>query len=215
MQERFRRTEEPRSVTSHQWPVCASPGRRRRAGAKCEDMRGVWLAFALWAEPGAAAAFAPGCVACQATAVRRASARMLEPPFKLPYEVPPMPKVFSDYEWDDSYPGTFKPGKRKEDWSTDDVFELWKDRENPNAIEMPRDELWAVPLAPPEDILSWLDRIGLLDDAPEEEPAVKVAESSLLEEEFDLEDGESDAELAISSMLEAPKESGATMSDFL
>ena len=39
---------------------------------------------------------------------------MVEPPFKLPYEVPELPKPYADYEWDDSYPGTFKPGLREE-----------------------------------------------------------------------------------------------------
>jgi hypothetical protein len=89
---------------------------------------------------------------------------MVEPPFQLPYEIPEIPKAYSDYEWDDNYPGTFKPGKREENYPLDKVFELWKDRENPAAIELRTDELWAVPLAPPEDILGWLERIGLLQD---------------------------------------------------
>ena len=147
--------------------------------------------------------------------------RMLEPPFPLPYEVPPLPKAYSDYEWDDSYPGTFKPGKREEMYSTQDVFDLWEGKENPACIELRQDELWAVPTPPPEDILSWLDRIGLLSDEGEEtddgQEKEITADSSLLDDEFDLEDGEDGegAEVAINDQILETKESGATMSDFL
>ena len=46
----------------------------------------------------------------------------------------------------------------------DEVLEEWKDKENPACMELPQDQLWQVPLAPPEDILSWLKRIGLLEE---------------------------------------------------
>ena len=47
-----------------------------------------------------------------------------------------------------------------------------------------------VPLAPPEDILSWLTRIGLLEveDGVAEEDDGFGAADSLLEDEFDLDD---------------------------
>ena len=46
-----------------------------------------------------------------------------------------------------------------------------------------------VPLAPPEDILSWLKRIGLLEEekVEEEEEALSRGDS-LLDDEFDLDD---------------------------
>ena len=48
-----------------------------------------------------------------------------------------------------------------------------------------------VPLAPPEDILSWLKRIGLLEEekVEEEEEALSRGDS-LLDDEFDLDDEE-------------------------
>ena len=50
--------------------------------------------------------------------------------------------------------------------------------------------LLQVPLAPPEDILSWLTRIGLLEveDAVAEEDDGFGQADSLLEDEFDLDD---------------------------
>ena len=47
-----------------------------------------------------------------------------------------------------------------------------------------------VPLAPPEDILSWLARVGLLEaeDGVAEEDDGFGAADSLLEDEFDLDD---------------------------
>lgn len=147
--------------------------------------------------------------------------RMVEAPFPLPYEMPKQDKVFPDYEWDDDYPGTFKPGKRPEMYSLDDVFALWEGKENPACIELPQDELWEVPTSPPEDILSWLERIGLLDDeAGEGDDTMDKdlsTDSSLLEDEFDLEDGETEGtpELALSEQILDTKEPGVTMSDFM
>jgi hypothetical protein len=63
---------------------------------------------------------------------------------KLPYEVPPLPKPFADYEWDPSFPGTFKPGTRGENQDLDAVLEAWKDRENPACMQLPQDALWQV-----------------------------------------------------------------------
>jgi hypothetical protein len=90
--------------------------------------------------------------------------RMQEPPLPLPYTVPKQAKPFADYEWDDDFPGTMKPGKRRENYELDEVLEAWEGRDNPACLELPQDVLFQVPMAPPEDILSWLERIGLLDD---------------------------------------------------
>ena len=181
-------------------------------------MVSTWLRTAAIAiAVDSAVALAPGCAGCRVAAQghRASHVQMLEPPFKLPYHVPTLPKPYADYVWDDAYPGTLKPGTREEDWSTDDVFKLWENRDNPNSIQLSSDELWAIPLPPPEDILSWLDRIGLLDDDEDADEGGNLADSSLLDEEFDLEEGDADSDLGLGSMLETPKESGATMSDFL
>ena len=63
---------------------------------------------------------------------------------KLPYNVPPLPKPFSDYEYDPSYPGSFKPGTRGENQDLDQVLEDWKDRDNPACMQLAQDELWQV-----------------------------------------------------------------------
>ena len=53
---------------------------------------------------------------------------------------------------------------------------------------LPR-ERKSVPLAPPEDILSWLGRIGLLEEEEaEEEEEISSRGDSLLDDEFDLDD---------------------------
>ena len=152
----------------------------------------------------------PRPVGSGTAAARGMAVRMQEPPFPLPYEVPPLPKAFSDYEWDESYPGTLKPGLRKENRDLDEVMEMWKDKENGNVMELPRDELWQVPLKPPEDILTWLARIGLLDESEDDDPASR-ADSSLLDDEFDL-DGSLDEETVFSGAM---SEDGATISDML
>ena len=143
-------------------------------------------------------------------AVRGAAVRMQDLPFPLPYEVPPLPKPFSDYEWDPTYPGTMKPGLRLENQELDDVLEMWKDKENGNVMELPRDQLWQVPLKPPEDILTWLARIGLLDESEDGDDSTR-ADSSLLDDEFDL-DG---SDVAEEGMFQDPDTDGATMSDTL
>ena len=74
---------------------------------------------------------------------------MQEPPFQLPYDVPKIPKPFSDYEWDPEFPGTFKPGiKNRENYDLEDVLEMWEGRDNPACMQLPQDQLWQVPLAP-------------------------------------------------------------------
>ena len=71
--------------------------------------------------------------------------RMLDvKPEMLGYEVPPMAKPFSDYEWDPTYPGTFKPGQREENRELDDVLEMWEGRDNPACMQLPQDQLWQV-----------------------------------------------------------------------
>ena len=146
---------------------------------------------------------------------RAAAARLQEPPFPLPYSVPPLQKPYSDYVWDDSYPGTLKPGTLKENIDLDEAFEMWEGRENANMMELPQDELWQVPMPPPEDILSWLNRIGLLQETPDEDEE-SLADSSLLDEEFDLDDEDSDSKAPLQdSVIESSQEQGATMSDFM
>jgi hypothetical protein len=143
--------------------------------------------------------------------------RMLESPYKLPYDVPSMPKPFADYEWDDSFPGTFKPGTRRENYELDDVLEMWEGRENPACVEIPQDQLWQVPLPPPEDIVSWLARIGLLeedeDEAGEDGSPTRSGEIEL-GEEFDL-DEDDDAAVKFESDELGGDNIGATLSDNL
>ena len=71
---------------------------------------------------------------------------------------------------------------------------------------LPQDQLWQVPLAPPEDILSWLSRIGLLQTDEPEDGDQAPRGDSLLEDEFDL-DEDGDAVLGVS------EPEGAMMSD--
>ena len=115
---------------------------------------------------------------------------MQEPPSPLPYKVPAYEKPFADYEWDETYPGSFKPGTRSENYDLDVVLEMWEGRENPAAMELPQDQLWQVPLAPPEDILSWLQRIGLMEEKEEGdgEEEENLRTDSLLDDEFDLDE---------------------------
>ena len=143
----------------------------------------------------------PPLLCVDSARLRRALPRMLESPFKLPYEIPKMPKPFSDYEWDDSYPGTFKPGKRRENQDLEEVLEFWEGRPNPAALELPQDVQWQIPQKPPEDILSWLSRIGILADEVDEDQGSEgggaAKGDSLLDDEFDLdEDVEEDAMLS-------------------
>ena len=49
-------------------------------------------------------------------------------------------KVFSDYEWDPDFPGTFKPGLKRENYDFDEVVEMWKDRPNENVMRLHLDE---------------------------------------------------------------------------
>ena len=123
-------------------------------------------------------------------------------PINLPYELPPQPKPFSDYEWDESFPGSFKPGLRGENYDLEDVLEMWEGRDNPACMELPQDQLWQVPLAPPEDILSWLSRIGLLDngEAGQDDEENLGRGDSLLDDTFDLDDVDDDEGTAESGM---------------
>lgn len=127
---------------------------------------------------------------CQPFSPRYAPPQLLDQPLPLPYEIPKMEKPFADYEWDPTFPGSFKPGTRRENRDLDDVLAEWEGKENPACMEMPQDQLWQVPLAPPEDILSWLQRIGLLEDdeAAGEEADFVGRGDSLLEDEFDLDE---------------------------
>lgn len=142
---------------------------------------------------------------------------MQEPPFPLPHEGPAMPNVYSDYEFDPDFPGTMKPGNRLENRELSTVLEEWEDRPNPNCMQLPQDMLIHVPLKPPEEILTWLDRRGLLD-TEEDEDVVPARDVGLIDEEFDLEDDPelSEGEFSVSdSAIIESTEQGATMSDFL
>ena len=58
-----------------------------------------------------------------AASVRCACVRNVEPPFPHPfYDDQPLQKTYSDYEWDPDYPGTLKPGTRKEKYDLDEVM---------------------------------------------------------------------------------------------
>ena len=146
---------------------------------------------------------APVCHAARVS-LRHAAPRLQEPPFELPYDVPGYVKPFPDYEWDPSFPGTFKPGKRGENQDLEDVLKMWEGRDNPACMELPQDQLWQVPLAPAEDILSWLSRIGLLEDdsQAEEEEEERTRGDSLLDDEFDLNDDALMGDVAENSGLE-------------
>ena len=164
-----------------------------------------------------AAAWSPSCQPAAARAhARGAALRMQTPPFPLPYDVPDLPKPYSDYEWDDSYPGTLKPGLRGEGTTTEEVIEMWKDKKNGNVMELPRDQLWQVPLKPPEDILSWLDRIGLLDNSDDDDTP-RGTEANLIDDEFDLDALDETEGLGNEGLagLGPADEPGGTMSDFM
>ena len=71
-----------------------------------------------------------------------------------------------------------------------------------------------LPLKPPEGILEWLDRKGLLsDDEDESGDDLSQEDAGMLDEEFDLEGGDEEA-ITDASLLD-PKDLGATMSDFM
>ena len=84
--------------------------------------------------------------------------------------------------------GKLKPGTLKENINLDEAFEMWE------GLRTQHDgaaagQLWQVPM-PPEDIPSWLNRIGLLQETPDED-VESLADSSLLDDEFDLDDEDS------------------------
>ena len=85
---------------------------------------------------------------------------------------------------------------------------MWEGRDNPACTILPSDELWHVPLGPPEDILSWLQRINLLESSEMvdgEEAAPRG--DSLLEDEFDLDED------ANAGVMGANEPEGVVMSD--
>ena len=143
--------------------------------------------------------------------------RMQEPPTKENdpfYAEVPAPRAFSDYEWDESFPGTLKPGLAKDNYDMDEVMQAWEGKEFEAVLELSMDEQFHVPIKPPERILDWLERVGLLSDEDEDAPQPddeKLSTSGLLDEEFDLE-GE---EMVEPPILDIAKDQGATMSDFL
>jgi hypothetical protein len=75
-------------------------------------------------------------------------------------------------------------------------------------------QLIHIPLKPPEGILEWLDRKGLLSE--EDDGAVEGLpgdDAGMLDEEFDLEESDEDT-ITDASVLD-PTDMGATMSDFM
>ncbi|EOD19330.1 hypothetical protein EMIHUDRAFT_242945 [Emiliania huxleyi CCMP1516] len=117
-------------------------------------------------------------------------------------------KVFSDYEWDPDFPGTFKPGLKRENYDFDEVVEMWKDRPNENTLHLP--------LKPPERILDWLARKGLLSEPEQEGEEGARAESGLLDEEFDLDEADEEGGgMGDAPLIDQKELGGATMSDFL
>lgn len=136
---------------------------------------------ALWSPPSRSLHLRP----------RHASPVLQTPPFTLPYDTIGYEKPFADYEWDPSFPGSFKPGTRRENQDLDDVLAEWEGKDNPACMELPQDQPWQVPLAPAEDILSWLSRVGLLteeENSGEDDEVPAPRGDSLLEDEFDLSD---------------------------
>lgn len=71
-----------------------------------------------------------------------------------------------------------------------------------------------IPLKPPEGILEWLERKGLLSEEEDETiDDFSAEDAGMLDEEFDLEESDEDT-VTDASMLD-PKDMGATMSDFM
>eukprot|EP00962_Isochrysis_galbana_P026391 scaffold8183_cov122-Isochrysis_galbana.AAC.6 len=142
-------------------------------------------------------------------------------------------KQFSDYTWDPKHPGSFKPGLTPENYSMEDVMEMWKDKPNDNVMRFTLDEVHIartsrgccqasaaidafihIPLKPPEGILEWLERKGLLSEEDDETiDDFSAEDAGMLDEEFDLEESDEDT-VTDASMLD-PKDMGATMSDFM
>jgi hypothetical protein len=115
--------------------------------------------------------------------------------YKLPYELPKDDRTYADYYWDKDYPGTMAPGMRKEGMPLEEVLEYWEGRENGAVDIYPRDERIDLPIRPPEDIVDWLHRIGLIQEPEEDEdlPGVNLNKDSLLSDEFDLDDVAADS----------------------
>jgi len=187
------------------------------------------LCFLLVAGSGGAAAamhatqqtllLMPGRTIVHRSACRTSTPQLLEPPFPhWFYDKQPEQKKYSDYVWDPDFPGTLKPGLKDEQYTLDEVFEMWEGKENPNVMEYPQDEVIQLPLKPPEDILAWLERRGLLDTVSDDDEDEMTASDTLLDDEFDLDDSDDDSVDSFSSgasLLGEPKDMGATMSDFL
>ena len=120
---------------------------------------------------------------------RHAPLRLQEPPFPLPYEVPEQEKPFRRLCLGPRFRHLQAGDAHGENYDLDVVLEMWKDKENPACMELPQDELWQVPLAPPEDILSSARRIGLLEEEEAEDgEEISSRGDSLLDDEFDLDD---------------------------
>ena len=75
-----------------------------------------------------------------------------------------MEKPFSDYKWDPDHPGSMPPGIAREMYEIEDVEAMWEGRDNPACTEYPSDQYIEDPRKPPEDMLAWLDRIGMLSE---------------------------------------------------
>ena len=90
--------------------------------------------------------------------------RMQEPPTKENdpfYAEVPAPRAFSDYEWDESFPGTLKPGLAKDNYDMDDVMQAWEGKEFEAVLDttlaprlLPQPELLLCLLAAPWVLLT-------------------------------------------------------------
>ena len=139
---------------------------------------------------------------------------MLQPPknSKDPfYKTQKQNKIFSDYNWDPNFPGTLKPGTAKENYDLVDVLKDWENKPFDAVMQLSMDEQMHIPLKPPEGSLQWLERTGLLSH--EEDEQIVEGSTGLLDDEFDLE--EDIDSIVEPPILDAAKDQGATMSDFL
>ena len=118
-----------------------------------------------------------------------------------------------DYVWDDSYPGTPKPGTLKENIDLDEAFEMWEGREREHDGAAAGRAVAGADAAGGHPELAQPDRAAAGDPDEDEE---SLADSSLLDDEFDLDDEDSDSKAPLQdSVIESSQEQGATMSDFM
>jgi hypothetical protein len=112
------------------------------------------------------------------------------------------------FKYDKSYPGTAPPGTVEENFPLSEVLNLKIN--NSNVQEFSRDQQCGVIRGADESILDWLEKKGkikprIFDDTKEE---IVEKNQTLLEDEFDFEDGED----ALENFFGQP---GSNLSDFV